>query len=181
MSGQAVSGRTVSVPGPRGREVHVEALPALEWSLAIEQVSTEARRTWIHRAPMDSVLALYQRARAEAGEVPAPWWLRAVYRGVLPSREAGFRVEDTLATILTSRTGWAYMPWAGDGEDGYWEFVPSEIRHTGEVVMPTAIVLTDRHPGWLDVVPAHTNRPPEPLAIAAMAELRERLDDIETW
>src|SRR3977135_1813111 len=80
-----------------GRDVSIEALPALEWSVAIEAVGgsdisspAQARRAPVHRAPIQSVLRLYRQARAAAGDVPAPWWLRALDIGALDSREAGF-------------------------------------------------------------------------------------------
>src|SRR3979409_2532288 len=60
-----------------GCGVRVEALPALEWSMAVEQAAgpsadspEQARRAWIHHAPLEQVLALYRQARAAAGQVP---------------------------------------------------------------------------------------------------------------
>ena len=56
-----------------------------------------------------------------------------------------------------ARPGWEFVPWAADGESGYWEFMPSERGKSGHAI-PTTVMNTDRHPGWIDVLPAHTGR-----------------------
>ncbi|WP_199429992.1 hypothetical protein [Qaidamihabitans albus] len=158
----------------------------LEWSRAIElplvATSTtspaEMRRAWVHRAPETRVLALYRAARVNGDPVPSPWWLRAVAAGGLPSREDGFRIEDRIDKLLRTRPGWEYVPWAADGESGYWEFMPSEGGRTGHRI-PTTILNTDRHPGWIDVLPAHSRGTPEPIAVAGLAGLRARLGEFE--
>jgi hypothetical protein len=38
---------------------------------------------------------------------------------------------------------------------------------------------TDRHTGWIDVLPAHTGRTPNPIAVAGLAGLRSRLGEFE--
>ena len=172
-----------------GSAVRVEALPALEWSMAVEpaagpaaDVPEQARRAWIHHAPVEQVLMLYRQARAAAEQVPAPWWLRALERGALPSRDAGFAVEDRVSALLSRRAGWVYVPWADVGEDGYWEFVPSEADAVdGEPAVPTTIVHTDRHAGWVDVLPMHRGPDPVPVAVAGADDLRVRFYEIEGW
>ncbi|WP_245992414.1 hypothetical protein [Prauserella muralis] len=158
----------------------------LEWSRAIElpldaRAATspaELRTAWVHRAAEDRVLALYRAARSHDEVVPSPWWLRAVAAGLLPSREDGFRVEDRIDALLCRRPGWEFVPWAADGESGYWEFMPSEGGRTGHRI-PTTIVTTDRHPGWIDVLPAHSGPTPEPIAVPGLAGLRARLGEFE--
>ncbi|HEV7652166.1 MAG TPA: hypothetical protein VGP26_28775 [Actinophytocola sp.] len=158
----------------------------LEWSQAIEQwggedatVPAQARRSWLHRAPEQQVVALYQRIRAADPAAPAPWWLRAIVAGTLTSRADGFAVEDRVAKLLAARTGWVYVPWNTDGDSGYWEFVPSE-RNLTEPGVPTTLMLTDRHSGWLDVYRAHSGPPPEPLAVRGLADLRANLAHLES-
>lgn len=46
-------------------------------------------------------------------------------------------------------------------------------------MMPTTIMFTDRHGGWLDVVLAHADTVPEPVPIASLAELRAKLPELE--
>lgn len=171
------------------RPVRVEPLLDLEWSRAVEPTGpisaamrpAQTRRAWIHRAPETQVINLYTAVRAAVDDMPAPWWLRALAAGRLQSRLGGFAIEDQVTQILDDRPGWMYMPWTGPGEDGYWEYVPSETAETvtGRSRTPTMIVFTDRHSGWLDVIPAYSERVPEPIAIAGFADLRTRLPEIE--
>jgi hypothetical protein len=93
----------------------------------------------------------------------------------------GFAVEDQVSEVLDRRAGWAYMPWAGPGEDGYWEYVPSELDAADLPLVPTTVMFTDRHHGWLDVVLAHAGRPTaEPLPIGGAADLRGKLELLES-
>jgi hypothetical protein len=165
----------------------LEPMLDLEWSRAIDLPQTamaaattpaELRRAWVHRAPEDNVLALFRASAGMTGQVPAPWWLRAVADGKLDSREQGFRVEDRIAQLLLRRPGWEFVPWAADGESGYWEFMPSERGKSGHAI-PTTVMNTDRHPGWIDVLPAHTGRTPDPIPVAGLAGLRSRLGEFE--
>ncbi|WP_253864578.1 hypothetical protein [Prauserella halophila] len=158
----------------------------LEWSQAIELplVSGDAaspadlRKAWVHRGPLSQVLALYRAVQKSDEPVPSPWWLRALSDGRLESREAGFRVEDRVHKLLSRRPGWEFVPWADDGESGYWEFMPSEGTG-GNRRTPTTIVNTSRHTGWIDMLPAHAAATPEPAAIDGLAGLRARLGEIE--
>jgi len=170
-------------------QLRVEPTAALQWSQALELPSTAAaattpagiRRAYLHRAPEAQVLSLYREVCGDprgAPGVPAPWWLRALARGDLDSRTTAFRIEDRIAQLLEPRPGWEYVPWAADGESGYWEFVPSERGPSGFRV-PTTLLLTDRHEGWIDVLPAHSGRTPEPLAVKGLAGLRSKLGKIE--
>lgn len=173
-------------PDPR---LHVEPTAALQWLQAVEVPSSAAsattpagiRRAFLHRAPQSQVLALYRQAclaTGNASSVPAPWWLRALHRGEIDSRVTAFRIEDRVAQLLEPRTGWEFVPWAADGESGYWEFVPSEHGPSGYHV-PTTLLLTDRHNGWIDILPAHTGPTPEPIAVDGLAGLRAQLGNIE--
>jgi hypothetical protein len=161
-------------------------MAGLEWSQAVElprvannaAKPSETRRAWIHRAPQEHVLRLFEAVSAGGDPVPAPWWLRAVAKGELGSREDGFRVEDRIAQLLSRRPGWEYVPWAVDGESGYWEFMPSERGTSGHRI-PTTLLNTDRHPGWIDVLPAHSGPTPEPIPVAGLAGLRSRLGEFE--
>ncbi|RCW47134.1 hypothetical protein DFQ14_101478 [Halopolyspora algeriensis] len=168
-------------------DVRVEPLPHLEWSLATESspptgeaASPEStRRSWIHRAPETRVLTLFRQLDGTASRLPAPWWLTALDRGELPSRAAAFSLEDALHALLTSRPGWAFVPWAAPGEAVYWEYGPSDRT---PMTMPTTVVLTDRHPGWVSVVPAHTDTAPaRPVPMRSMAELERALPRVEAW
>ncbi len=158
----------------------------LEWTEAIEQgfhrttasSPAEWRNAWIHRAPEADVLRLYRATCARSGPVPSPWWLRALAEGRLRSRAEGFRFEDRVHAFLSARRGWEYVPWGLDGESGYWEFLPSESTVSGHR-FPTTISLTDRHPGWLDVLPAHHGPPPEPVMVAGVTELRASVEEFE--
>lgn len=171
---------------PPARPVRVEPLLDLEWSRAVEPTGpisaamrpAQTRRAWIHRAPESQVINLYSAVREVADEVPAPWWLRALAAGRLQSRLGGFAIEDQVTQVLDDRPGWMYMPWTGPGEDGYWEYVPSETE-TGRSRIPTMLMFTDRHSGWLDVIPAYSERAPEPIAIAGPADLRAQLPELE--
>jgi hypothetical protein len=164
----------------------LEPMLDLEWSRAIElpqaamtaATPAELRRAWVHRAPEDRVLALFRASAGMAGQIPAPWWLRAMADGKIDSREQGFRVEDRIAQLLGRRPGWEFVPWAADGESGYWEFMPSERGKSGHAI-PTTVMNTDRHPGWIDVLPAHTGRTPDPIPVAGLAGLRSRLGVFE--
>lgn len=172
---------------PAQRHLRLEPTAGLEWSQALELphrtlsagTPADIRRAWVHRAPEDQVLALYHAAsRCTDGTVPAPWWLRALARGELPSREAGFRVEDRIAQLLGPRLGWEYAPWVSDGESGYWEFIPSERGRSGYAI-PTTLLNTDRHSGWIDVLPAHSGATPAPIAVDGPPGLRSRLGEFE--
>ena len=164
----------------------LEPMLDLEWSRAIElppsaasaTAPAELRRAWVHRAPEDRVLALFRASAGMDGQVPAPWWLRAFSEGKLDSREQGFRIEDRIAQLLGPRPGWEFVPWAADGESGYWEFMPSERGKSGHAI-PTTVVNTDRHDGWIDVLPAHSGATPDPIAVRGLAGLRSRLGEFE--
>ena len=172
--------------GTRARGVRVEPMVGLEWSHAIEAMNTidlaqspaETRRAWIHRADEEQVLALFRSVHTVTQNPPSPWWLRALHRGKLPSRAAGFAVEDEVTALLSARPGWVYVPWASEGEVGYWEFVPSESGVYGPSE-PTTVQFTDAHPGWVDLLPVH--RGPgvqQPIAFTT-ADLREQIEDLE--
>ncbi|HEX4226425.1 MAG TPA: hypothetical protein VHZ97_28945 [Pseudonocardiaceae bacterium] len=170
------------------RPIRVEPLLDLEWSRAVEPTGpigaarrpSQTRRAWIHRAPEADVVSLYQRVLATGVQVNAPWWLRALAGGTLQSRMGGFAIEDQVSEVLDRRAGWAYMPWAGPGEDGYWEYVPSELDAAEVPLVPTTVMFTDRHQGWLDVVLAHAGHPSAaPLPLAGPADLRSRLELLE--
>ncbi|WAL65679.1 hypothetical protein ORV05_33210 [Amycolatopsis cynarae] len=161
-------------------------MDALQWSQALElprdaiSATTPAgiRRAWIHRAPEAEVLALFRTMSERNEPIPAPWWLRALAEGSLESRAAGFRIEDRMAHLLSRRPGWEFVPWVADGDSGYWEFMPSERGRSGHHI-PTTILNTSRHTGWIDVLPAHTGSTPEPIAVAGPAGLRSRLGEFE--
>jgi hypothetical protein len=184
-TGQELGG-TIPRARVEGDAPRLEPMLDLEWSRAIELPQaamtaaspSELRRAWVHRAPQDSVLALFRASAGMAGQIPAPWWLRAMADGKLDSREQGFRVEDRIAQLLGPRPGWEFVPWAADGESGYWEFMPSERGKSGHAI-PTTVMNTDRHPGWIDVLPAHTGRTPDPIPVAGLAGLRSRLGVFE--
>jgi hypothetical protein len=165
--------------------LRVEPLLGLEWSQAIEQwgedatTPSETRRSWVHRAPEQQVLALYRAIIETDPEAPAPWWLRALADGKLTSRLEGFSVEDRVAKLLTARPGWVYVPWTADGDSGFWEYVPSE-RKLAEPGVPTTLMLTDRHTGWIDVIRVHTGDAPAPVAVAGLPDLRANLARVES-
>ncbi len=56
--------------------------------------------------------------------------------------------------------------------------MPSERGKSGHSI-PTTVLNTDRHDGWIDVLPAHSARAPEPVAVAGLAGLRSRLGEFE--
>ena len=169
-------------------DVHVEPVPRLEWSLATEAhphptshdatAPASLRRSWIHTAPQRKVLDLYRRLDGPAGLLPAPWWLRALDRGELASRAAAFALEDDVHRLLTGRGGWVFVPWAGLGESGYWEYAPSEreARHA-----PTTVSFTDQHTGWLHVLPAHAEGAPAPRRVRGLHGLAAALAEVESW
>jgi len=169
------------------RPIRVEPLLNLEWSRAVEPTGpigaarrpSQTRRAWIHRAPESQVVSLFDAVRATGAQVSAPWWLRALAAGRLQSRMGGFAIEDQVSELLDRRAGWAYMPWAGAGEDGYWEYVPSEMDAAELPLVPTTVLFTDRHQGWLDVVLAHAGSLPEPMPIAGPIDLRAKLELLE--
>lgn len=175
-----------TVGAQQGSSIRVEPLADLEWSRAVEPTGpigaarrpSQTRRAWIHRAPETQVVALFNTAQGVVADLSAPWWLRALASGRLNSRHGGFAVEDQVSDLLEARDGWLFMPWTGPGEDGYWEYVPSETTPTGSAI-PTTLVYTDRHTGWLDVFPAHTGPTPTPVPLAGPADLRVRLDELE--
>ncbi|MBB4687325.1 hypothetical protein BJY18_004810 [Amycolatopsis jiangsuensis] len=174
--------RSVAAVRPR-----LEPMLDLEWSQAIELPRFalpatrpgDLRQAWVHRAAEDAVLALYRRASRADDRLPAPWWLRAMASGRLESRALGFRIEDRITQLLARRPGWEFVPWAADGESGYWEFMPSERGASGHSI-PTTVLNTDRHSGWIDVLPAHSAGTPDPIAVAGPAGLRARLGEFET-
>lgn len=166
------------------KQVRVEPMATLEWSQAVELAGmpqdaagpADIRRAWIHRAPERQVVGLYRVLSQFEPDLPAPWWLRALAAGGLPTRKAAFRMEDEVGKLLAARPGWVYVPW----EDGYWEYVPSEAFAAGEApTVPTTVLFTARHRGWLDVLPAHRGAAPKRIAVRGLEDLRSRLDDIE--
>ena len=175
-----------SSPSP-SQALRVEPLLALEWSQAIEQwggenatTPAETRRSWLHRAPEAQVLTLYRAISAADPAAPAPWWLRALSAGNLSSRLEGYTVEDRVSKLLSARAGWVYVPWAADGDSGFWEYVPSE-RKLSEPGVPTTLMLTDRHGGWIDVIRVHAgDTSPAPTAVAGLADLRANLARVES-
>lgn len=175
-------------PGPRRATTpEVVEMPGLGWSQAVELPRTvavagapaEARRAWIHHAEVEQVLTVYRAACVGRRPPASPWWLRALAAGALSSRAAAFEIEDNVAAFLGRRTGWVYVPWAQDGESGYWEYGPSERAENG-VPNPTTVSHTDRHDGWIDVLPAHDDNAPAPVAVTGVAELRGRIEEFET-
>lgn len=177
---------STSYSRPGTGSLRVEPMAGLEWSQAVEQwggedatVPAQARRSWLHRAPEQQVVALYRTTRAADPAAPAPWWLRALAAGDLETRADGFAVEDRVAKLLSTRPGWVYVPWNTDGDSGYWEYVPSE-RTLTEPGVPTTLMLTDRHPGWLDVYRVHAGSAPAPVAVAGVADLRANLARLES-
>jgi len=178
--------RRSSKPPSTAQGLRVEPLIGLEWSQAIEQwggenatTPAETRRSWLHRAPEQQVLALYRTIRASDPDAPAPWWLRALAAGDLQTRLEGYTVEDRVAKLLSARTGWVYVPWSTNGDSGFWEYVPSERKLT-EPGVPTTLMLTDRHVGWIDVIRVHTGDAPAPVAVAGLADLRANLARVES-
>ena len=185
---QRRSSNQSSIPSPTSSvgALRVEPLIGLEWSQAIEQWGSDdattpagARRSWLHRAPEQQVMALYRTIRASDPNAPAPWWLRALAAGDLETRAEGFSVEDRVAKLLSARPGWVFVPWAADGDSGYWEFVPSERKLT-EPGVPTTLMLTDRHPGWIDVIRVHAGSTPDPVALGGVADLRANVAHLES-
>jgi hypothetical protein len=184
-SNQSSDSPSTELPSASTGTLRVEPMIGLEWSQAIEQwggedatVPAQARRSWLHRAPEQQVVALYRTIRESDPDAPAPWWLRAVAAGTLDSRTEGFAVEDRVAKLLSARPGWVYVPWNTDGDSGYWEYVPSE-RKLAEPGVPTTLMLTDRHPGWIDVYRVHAGAAPDPVAVAGLADLRANLPRLE--
>ncbi|MFI9008571.1 hypothetical protein ACIGNX_15205 [Actinosynnema sp. NPDC053489] len=172
------------LPSQRDHTLRVEPLLALEWSHAIEAAGgvgladspAESRRAWIHRADEQQVLAMF---RAVGPDAPAPWWLRALDRGRIASRAEAFALEDEVTRLLGSRPGWVFVPWASEGEVGYWEFVPSESGVYGPAE-PTTVQFTDRHPGFVDLLPAHRGPGRRQPIEFTPAELREQIEDLES-
>lgn len=171
---------------PKARELSVEPTIGLEWSAAIEQWGgeratspAEARGSWVHRAPEAQVLAFYLAAREHDPELPAPWWLRALAAGKIRSRSDGFAIEDRVAKLLGTRPGWVYVPWAAEGDSGFWEYMPSE-RALTQPAVPTTLVLTDRHLGFLDVIGVHAGEAPRPIPVEGTADLRANLARLES-
>src|ERR1700753_3359140 len=169
------------------RSMRVKPLIDLKGPRAVEPTGpigaarrpSQVRRAWIHRAPESQVVRLYNSARAVVAEMSARWWLRARAAGDLQSRLGGFAVEDQVSDLLAPRPGWFYMPWTGPGEDGYWEYVPSDETASGRPLVPTTLMLTDRHTGWLDVFPAHADGLPDPIAARGPAALRGPLPELD--
>lgn len=126
------------------------------------------------------MVELYRAASQADRGLAAPWWLRALAEETLSSRKGGFAVEDAVAALLSDRPGWVYVPWVGFGEDGYWEFVPSErTAQTGGQIAPTTVQLTHRHTGWIDMIPPHSAAPPDPVPIEGARGLAARLPEVE--
>ncbi|GAA3859810.1 hypothetical protein GCM10022243_27090 [Saccharothrix violaceirubra] len=181
-AGQQTTG-SKKLPRQRDRVLRVEPTLALEWSNAIEPAGVPGivespatgRRAWIHRADESQVLAMF---RAIGAHAPAPWWLRALDRGRIASRSAAFAVEDEVTTLLAERPGWVFVPWADDGEVGYWEFVPSESGVYGPAE-PTTVQFTDRHTGWVDLLPTHRGSGTRQPIEFTPDLLRERIEDVE--
>lgn len=165
-------------------DVRLEPLPHLEWSIATEAPPeppatspTTLRRTWIHHAAEAQVLQLYRQLGGPAGRLPAPWWLPALDRGELSSRAAAFEVEDEVHAVLAERPGWVFVPW-GSGGTAYWEYGPSD-REPAKV--PTTVLLTNAHPGWIEAVPAYADTPGVPVPMAGPSGLLQALPQIEAW
>ncbi len=166
--------------------VHLEPVPRLEWSLAAEAHPSVAEATtpsalrcsWLHRAPEEQVLTLFRKLDGAAHELPAPWWLPALDRGEISTRTAAFDLEDDVHRLLTSRPGWVFVPWAGVGETGYWEYGPSDREPRK---MPTTVALTNEHPGWINVVAAHADVAPLPLPVGMADGLLVILPQVEAW
>lgn len=176
--------RVAARRGNPADDVRLEPLPHLEWSLATESPPEAAatspgslRRSWIHQASEDEVLRLYRQLDGPSAQLPAPWWLPALDRGELPSRAAAFEVEDAVHGLLNERPGWVFVPW-GTGDNGYWEYGPSD-REPAKV--PTTVLLTDSHPGWIEAVPAHADVPGVPVPLAGVPALLQSLPQIESW
>ncbi|WP_307867878.1 hypothetical protein [Umezawaea beigongshangensis] len=193
MAGSSVSRSSLSfehqaspVPQPRARGLRIEGLASLDWSDVIETTAVadlatspaEARSSWISRADEQQVLARFRAVCEFDSRPPSPWWLRALHRGKLPSRAAGFAVEDEVTELLSSRPGWVFVPWADAGEVGHWEFVPSESGVYGPAE-PTTVRFTDTHPGWVDLLPAHRGPGLAQAIPFTVADLREQIEDIE--
>lgn len=144
----------------------------------VAESPTDIRRAWVHRAPEKQVIALFRAVRDANPELEAPWWLRAVADGALPSRAAAFALEDEVAALLADHPGWIFVAWTAGCIDGYWEYLPSETGPEGPR-MPTTLQFTARHAGWLDVIPAHTGPAPAPTPVAGIDGLRTDLPQIE--
>lgn len=166
--------------------MHLEPVPRLEWSLATEghppvlegAAPSSLRCSWIHRAPEDQVLALFRKLHGSRRRLPAPWWLRAMDRGELPSRAAAYELEDRIHALLTTRPGWVFVPWTSIGETGFWEYGPSD---RGPTKMPTTVTLTDQHSGWINVIPAHADLAPGAQRVHGAAGLGTDLPRVEAW
>lgn len=176
--------RVAARRGKPGDDVRLEPLPHLEWSLATESPPEPAatspssmRRSWIHQASETQVLRLYRKLDGPAGRLPAPWWLPALDRGELPSRAAAYEIEDEVHALLRERSGWVFVPW-GAGDTGYWEYGPSD-REPAKV--PTTVLLTDSHPGWIEASPAYADTPGVPVPLAGASGLLQALSQIESW
>src|SRR5262249_28472187 len=124
-------------------------------------------------------LALYSAAYRHDPNLPAPWWLRALATGSIRSRAEGLSVEDRVAKLLATRPGWVFVPWAAEGDCGFWEDMPSQ-RTLNQPGVPTTLSLTERHPGWIDVVPVHAGDTPNPIAVQGLADLRANLARFES-
>lgn len=172
---------------PEDADVHLIPLPRLEWSLVTESETDLAaatapkclRRGWIHTAPEARVLELFRRLDESAEKLPAPWWLRPLVRGELSSRTQAHELEDEVHALLASRPGWVFVPWGNAGEIGYWEYGPSD---RAPMVAPTTVTLTEQQPGWISVVPAHTDSSAVVTVPAhQLTNLSALLPRIESW
>lgn len=174
-------------------DVRLQPVAGLEWSLAAEDPPpsgadgasdwrepspASVRRSWIHTAPEHRVVQLYRKLCAAGGSLPAPWWLRALARDELPSRNVAFEFEDAVHDALERRGGWVFVPWVAYGETGYWEYAPSDRE---PMKVPTTVLCTDEHNGWLSVLPAHGEDEPATRPLERVDGLLEALPRVETW
>ena len=180
------TGSPAEIAPSEATELRVEPTIGLEWSQAVEQWGAEratspaqTRGAWLHRAAEQQVLAFYLSVRESEPNLPAPWWLRALAAGTIRSRAEGFAVEDRVAKLLENRPGWVFVPWANEGDSGFWEYMPSE-RMLPVPGMPTTLVLTDRHTGWLDAIAVHAGEAPPPIPVHGLADLRANLARLES-
>jgi hypothetical protein len=124
------------------------------------------------------VLTLFRKLNGDHRELPAPWWLRPLERGELPSRAAAFELEDEIHTVLSERDGWVFVPWAGTAETGFWEYGPSD---RAPMTMPTTVSMTGEHQGWIHIVAAHAEKAPLPVPARRASGLITALPTVESW
>lgn len=178
-------GRTLATTAEDSAGVYLQPVPGLEWSLATESSPRTARASspaaarcsWLHTAAESKVLRLFRKLDGLSEKLPSPWWLRALAHGRLPDRATAFRIEDEIHAVLAERPGWVFVPWAHSGETGYWEYGPSDRE---PMVMPTTVLMTDKHPGWVHVLAAHRTTPPVPLPVDQACGLLAALPQVES-